>query len=255
MYYNAKLWILAACTFGLILCSCNNSTKKTNNKDVVADPEDMDESAGEKIETILLLADKNNGKIEDSIQLMAYKPVNDFYNQNKFAPVWSKEAKWSLVADSLFDFIKNAQLYGLFSQDYHFNNLVSVKNKLDKDSLLQMDASLWGKADIMLTDALVKIMKDLKYGRLQKDSIILSKDSLLGKDFYVKNLKEIIEENQFTAVLNSVQPQHTAYWELKKGIKGFLDSMDTRKYTYISYPYKKNNKQDSIRFITSLQKG
>ncbi len=238
----------------LLFPSCNNNSTQTPNNNIVTNPANMDENAGENIEKILSFASNNNGKIDDSIQLKSYRFVSGFYSQNKYLPVWGKKEKWEAITDSVFDLITNAQLYGLFPQDYHLENLVSFKNKLDKDSLLRMDASIWAKADIMLTDALINIMRDLKLGRLQNDSVTLHKDSLLGDAFYLNNMKKIIEEKQFTSLLNSIQPKHKGYWELRNSIKIFLDSSDAQKYTHITYPYKKGNKQDSVYFIKTLQK-
>jgi murein L,D-transpeptidase YcbB/YkuD len=258
MYYNTKLcFVLATFIYGLFLSSCNNNNDNTkansSNIDIVADPADMNENAAKKIENALLAAN-NTGKIDDSAKLISPQLVAAFYNQNKFSPVWSREEEWLPTADSLFDFINRAQLHGLFPEDYHSKNLFSLKNKLDNDSLLRMDAGLWAKADLILTDALIKIIKDLKYGRLQNDSLSLHKDSLLGNDFYVKKLKQIVEEKQFTAVLNAVQPKHKGYWELKNEIQFFLDSMGSKNYTYVAYPYKKGSTQDSLYFTNSLQK-
>ena len=89
-----------------------------------------------------------------------------------------------------------------------------------------MDAALWTRADLMFTDAFMRLIKDLKQGRLQPDSITINKDSVTGKDFFIHNLNSLIETKQFTALLNSIQPVHKGYWDLKKGIKRFLDSMD-----------------------------
>ena len=73
-----------------------------------------------------------------------------------------------------------------FSNDYHFKNLGSLKNKLDNDSLKRMDAALWSRADLMLTDAFMHIIKDLKQGRLQPDSLTLNRDSLLVDNFFAQ---------------------------------------------------------------------
>ena len=252
MYHRTKLCFLLA-IYSLIL-SCNSNSTKNANTDIVNDPSDMGKHAAKKINNVLDSANANNGKVDDSTQLMSLALIKIFYTQHKFLPVWSEEDKWEPIADSLFAFISNAQLQGLFSEDYHSQNLFSLKNKVDKDSLSRMDSRLWAKADIMLTDALIKIIKDLKYGRLQNDSLAFNKDSLLGNEFYLDNLKKIIKEKQFTAVLNAVQPRHNGYWELKNGIKDFLDSIDTKKYTYVAYPYKKGSSKDSMIFRTSLRK-
>ncbi|MGF2414152.1 MAG: L,D-transpeptidase family protein, partial [Ferruginibacter sp.] len=245
-----QITVIILCLF---IISCNSANEK-KDKQIVDDPEQMDKNTSENISATLDFAVKNKGKIDDSIRLNLVAVVSDFYAANSHQPVWSSKEKWQPFADSLFQFIANAELEGLFPKDYHFKNLRSLKNKLDTDSLKRMDAALWTKADLMFTDAFIHVIKDLKYGRLQSDSITISKDSSLSSTFFINNLNELLEKKQFTGLLNSLQPVHKGYWELKNGIKRFLDSMDRKTYTYITYPYKKGDIKDSLFFIKTLQK-
>ena len=254
MYYTKtsylQITIIILCLF---VIACNSGDTLTD-KQIVQDPGHMDKKASGNIHEALEFAIKNNGKIEDSISLGFAAIVNSFYGSTDYQPVWSSKEKWEPLADSLYNLIANAELEGLFPKDYHFKNLKTVKNKLDTDSLKRMDAALWTRADLMFTDAFMRIMKDLKYGRLQPDSITINKDSVVNNDFFIKNLNSLIEKKQFTSLLNSLQPAHKGYWNLKKGIKKFLDSMDRRTYTYVTYPYKKNDTKDSLFFIKTFQK-
>jgi murein L,D-transpeptidase YcbB/YkuD len=254
MHYNKKAYQqITVLVLYLFIISCN-STDEPKKANIVTNPQQMDQKASENIRAILAIALKNTGKIDDSIRLSLTSVVSDFYLENNDKPVWSNKEKWQPLADTLFQFITYAEQEGLFPLDYHFKNLQAFKNKLDTDSLKKMDATLWAKADLMFTDAFMHIIKDYKQGRLLYDSVSINKDSVLASDFLVKNLEELFEKKQFTNLLNSVQPVHKGYWELKKGIKRFLDSMDRRVYTYVTYPYKKGDTKDSIFFIKMLQK-
>ncbi|MGC4104569.1 L,D-transpeptidase family protein [Ferruginibacter sp.] len=245
-----QITIVILCLF---ILSCNNSNAP-KEKEIVDSPAEMDNKMSESIQQTLEFALKNNGKINDSIKLNLASIVNDFYTAASYQPVWSSKESWQPLADSLFHFISNAQEEGLFPKDYHFKNLGSLKHTLDTDSLKRMDAALWTKADLLFTDAFMRIIKDLKHGRLQPDSITLNKDSLGAGNFFVKNLNELVAKKQFSSLLNSLQPANKGYWELKKGIRRFLDSMDTKTYTYVTYPYKKGDTKDSLFFIKTLQK-
>lgn len=236
----------------LFLLSCGgNATKK---KDVVADPRAMDKSIAENIGSFLKAASGNAGKLEDSVYLQMLNVVSEFYQDRDDQPIWSSREKWQPLADSLYRFIEQAELQGLFPEDYHFSKLKLLKDKLDADSLSRMDAVLWTKADLLLTDGLVQAIKDLKVGRLKRDSISLNKDSVLKDGFYAETLKSIFEKKQFSAILDALQPEQKGYWELKKGIRSFLDSMDRRTFTHVRYPYKKGDAKDSTFFIKLLQK-
>jgi len=246
-----QITIIILCLF---IISCNNGEKRPVEKKIVDDPKEMDEMTRESIRETLDFAIKNNGKIDDTVRLNLAAIVNDFYTAHDNLPVWSSKESWQPLADSLFQYILHAEEEGLFPADYHLEKLQTLKNKLDTDSLKRMDAVLWTKADLMLTDALLHIIKDLKYGRLQPDSITINKDSLQAGDFLVKNLDKLLNTKNFSNVLQAVQPVHKGYWELKNGIRSFLDSMDKRVYTYVTYPYKKGNTKDSLFFIKILQK-
>jgi L,D-transpeptidase YcbB len=250
MEYHRRSYFLLLISFTLFaLASCNNGS--TNNG-VVTNPEQMDEQAGKTLEQALTYALEHKGKVDDSITLQMPAIVKAFYDDNKFAVIWSHKENWDPLGDSLYRYIETAELQGLFPDEYHFKNLRSLKHKLDTDSLKRMDAALWARADLMLTDGFMHLIKDLKQGRLQIDSLNLTKDSLMADKFYIKNLKAVLEKKQLAAVLQSLEPKHRGYWELKKGIRSFLDSMDRRTYTYVTYPYKDST--DSLRFVKVLQK-
>jgi murein L,D-transpeptidase YcbB/YkuD len=106
----------------------------------------------------------------------------------------------------------------------------------------------------MLTDGFMHIVHDLKQGRLQPDSITLSSDSSLTETFFADQLKALMAKPSLNDLFASLQPKNVDYWELKKGIPAFLDSMDHKVYTYVNYPYKKNDPKDSLVFFKTLQK-
>jgi L,D-transpeptidase YcbB len=249
-YLNLTLIILL-----LFIIACNNkNSNKTIVSQLVQDPDEMNAQAGENIKKALEQILGNNGKIDDTIRLNMAAVVSSFYNNNNFKPVWSNEEKWIPLADSLHNLINNAELEGLFPEDYQSKNLNKLQKLFVADSLKRTDAVLWAKADLMLTDAFMRLIKDLKYGRLKADSVSLNPDSVQATDFFVKQLNTLVENKQFTAMVTALQPAHKAYWELKKGIKRFLDSMDRHTYTYVTYPYKKGDIKDSVYFVKTLQR-
>ena len=242
----------------LVLClfilSCNNSDDKKGEKKIVANPELIDEATSNSIEELITYALKHSGKIDDSTKLQFTAVVNGFYASNEFKNVWSKKEKWQPLADSLFEFVKNAELYGLFPKDYQPTKLNNIKHQLDTDSLKRMDAVIWSKADMLLTDACLHIIKDLKYGRLSNDSGALSSDSTKMSKSIVEMQKNLLSQKSLTDFFSSIEPKRKEYAELKKGIKRFIDSMDRHTYTYVIYPYKKDDEKDSVFFIKTLQK-
>lgn len=242
----------------LVLClfilSCNDGGTKGEEKKIVANPEQIDEATSSSIEQLVSFALNHNGKVDDSIKLHLVAIVNSFYNSNEFKNIWSKKEHWQPLADSLFRFVKEAELYGLFPKDYQAAKLSNIKYQLDTDSLKRMDAVLWSKADLLLTDACLHIIKDLKFGRLTNDSLALATDTTAMSKTIASLLQSLLSLPSFNEFIISIEPKNRGYLELKKGIRPFLDSMDRRTYTYVVYPFKKNDTKDSLFFIKTLQK-
>ena len=241
------------CILLLFILSCNNrdSNKEEN---VVTDPLAMDKKVADNINDYLKTALENGGKIDSSSQINLPKTVKEFYDRLDYKPVWSSRGKWQQLADSLYWFIVQGENEGLFPEDYHFKALKFLKDTLDADSITRMNAGYWTKADLLLTDGFMHIIKDLKQGRLQPDSLSLNKDSVLIDKFFIATLNELLEKKNFSGLLATLQPKQKKYWELKKGIKRFVDSMDRREYTHVAYPFKRGDEKDSLYFIKLLQK-
>lgn len=255
MYFKKSCNVVLVClAIGLSMVSCHHHKKILTKGEIVESPADMDQQVGDDIEQVLAFALENDGKIDDSIHLKCTPIVDSFYSSGGYSNVWSQKEKWNPLADSLCKFLQHAPLEGLFPNDYHFQQLLSLKKKLDKDAKSRKDATLWTRADLMLTDGFMHIVQDLKQGRFTQDSIALNKDSVLGNDFFVDRLTQALATGKLTVMLDSLEPTLPGYLQLKQGLKVFLDSMDTRTYTYLNYPIPSNNKEDSLHFIHDLRK-
>lgn len=237
----------------LIIFSCNSGGHEIETK-LVSNPAKMDEASSESIQQVLNAALQQDGKINDSVRLRLSPWVNRFYTANNFANVWSHEEKWKPLADSLIDFIKQAELFGLFPNDYHLKHLQQIKNKIDTDSLQRSNAVIWAKAEVLLTDACLILFKDLKYGRLFNDSAIVQIDTGVIANFSIANINSLLQQGNLAAAMRAAEPSHRGYFNLKEYIKKFVDSMDRRVYTYVQYPYKAGDVKDSLAFIKMVQK-
>lgn len=237
--------------FLLFILSCSSNEQ---GKHIISDPVAMDVQVAENIGTVLKKISGNSGMIDDSIRLELPHILNAFYNGIDFKPIWSSTEKWTPLAEELYRFIFQAEYEGLFPDDYHYKSLKFLKDTLDADSLTRTNAKYWTKADVLLTDGFMHIIKDLKQGRLQPDSLSLNKDSILVDHFFITTLNELLEKKDFGGLLRSLQPKHIAYWELKRGVKQFVDSMDRSVYTHVNYPFKRGDLKDSLYFIEQLKK-
>src|SRR6185436_8600931 len=109
------------------------------------------------------------------------------YKKNEFSMLWSDNDKWKPIADSLYDLIAHAEWYGLFREDYHEKDVSLIRELFSRDSMNngdRRDPFLWSRADILLTDAFLQLIRDVKLGRLPNDSISLNKDTALSNEFF-----------------------------------------------------------------------
>jgi murein L,D-transpeptidase YcbB/YkuD len=224
-----------------LISACNDHHVTIEDKKIVAKAEDINISAEDIIEGTLKDVLQNNRQIEDSFQLKNASILQYIYNEYSFQPIWSKKGSFLNNGDSLFRLMDSARNYGLFSSDYYYSRLGSLKKelKLDTSSQIKLDASKWAYSDLLLTSAFVQIVKDLSRGRLLPDSL-LATDSLLTPEFFSKQLKQFGRDNidSFTAQLEPVNP---GYRKLKNGLKRFLSKAHFKNY-FIIKP------KDSLQF-------
>lgn len=245
---NSSYLLIVSLCF-LVCVSCNTKRKKADN--IAGTAEELEQKTTELIQSYFKQAG-NNGKLDD-LTITLSQPVLSqlLYKKTSFASLWCKQEQWLPVGDSLFHFIESSQLYGLFPEDYHLEQLKIIRKKILADSLGKgdrKDAALWSLSDVMLTDALVQIIKDIKLGRLPNDSISQRKDSTLSPEFYQQQLIAV-QQSGLTAAIKSLEPKQKGYHQLKAGIKDFLDSADYKQFTIVPYPVKDKNK-----FERALQK-
>jgi murein L,D-transpeptidase YcbB/YkuD len=235
----------------ICIYACNSSVRPADT-DIASSPEELNVKTTDNINQMLAYASNGNGHIGDSVFLFNTGLDQKVYAANEGAAIWSSKEQWKPVGDSLLTLIKASKYYGLFPEDYHFLLLDSISNRFSADTLAntdRRDAVLWAKADVLLTDAFVHILKDIKLGRLPQDSVTLRKDSVLSDSFYLQQLQAVQQGNNLTAVVQSLEPQHKGYQLLKAGIPKFLDSADNKVFTKVPSP----GKEPAI-FKKALQK-
>ena len=242
--------VLLFILFGAAGCS-NEGTEKAT--EIVEEPERMDKAVARNLEQFLADLKDKNGKLDDSTNIQSLAVVYEYYRNNSYSPVWSKAEELVPSADSLLAFIAKCRVYGLFPEDYHIDPLQLLHQQFAVDTSAQnarRDAVLWTKADLLLTDAALTIMRHLHKGRLKPDSIYKNFDSAATAARYQQYLQKLIETSAVSALVNELEPKHEAYKNIRTSLKEFLDSADfSRHYTYLNYPYK-----DSAGFVKSLIK-
>src|ERR1700743_3294319 len=145
----------------ILFMACHSASKKTD-KDEVKKP--APEPGGVDLKSILEYTANNGDKLNDSTVLRYRKLADSIYGANGYTAIWSNKEHWLRQADSLFAFIANSKDYGLFPSDYHYTSLQFIQRILDEDTVARKNGAIWSRADLMMTDAFLSLVKDLKQG-------------------------------------------------------------------------------------------
>lgn len=176
--------------------------------------------------------------------------LRDLYEARGNELLWSAAQKWLPGADSLGRLTREARLQGLFPEDYHAGMIDSILGAIVNDSLLKgpgRDARLWAEADLMLTDAYVGLLRDIRLGKIPNDSISLNRDSVMAPSFFSSQLDLLRRTGAFGRIIDSLEPAHWGYRQLKKSIPAFLKTAAFRSFTRVP-------ERNNTAFRTALQK-
>jgi L,D-transpeptidase YcbB len=216
-----------------LFAGCTEEPKHIGEKQVVAEPAQLNPTASEIIESSLNDAIANNGHLANHYLRLA-DHVQFLYKKNDFEPIWTNSGKWTIEADSLYHIVSDALKVGLFPEDYYVEKLKVLREKTLADTSNKqnsLDASLWAEADVLFTSAFVNLVKDLKVGRLVADSSLL-KDSVINHRFFEQELDSFRQMNT-ARFISGLEPVHEGYTNLKHTLEDFLSTADLRKYTYV----------------------
>jgi len=230
-----------------MICSCGNKSGNLE-KDTVKNPAKLEERVSDDMKKMLQFAAEHHEKLSDSTSLSYRQLLDSLYQANNYTALWSDKDHFSKPADSLYSFIEGSKQYGLFPSDYHYTLLSFVHRMLREDTLARKNAALWAKADILFSDAFFLLVKHLKQGRLEYDSLTLRKDSVLPGELYKTTLTSALHTpDSFSTVLGALQPKYKGYDSLRAYMAEFLSTARFRKLTWLEYPYK-----DSAVFYNKL---
>jgi L,D-transpeptidase YcbB len=250
----ALFFVFACCVFFLITCNSNNNNNGKEKQ--INDNGNTTAITATSIEDFLQQALAQGGRIDAETQLRMPQQVDLMYQANNYNTIWTSKEALTPLGDTLVNILKNIEGQGIFATDVHHSFLLrTIKwDSLGKANFAQPTQQIVTKTEILLTDALAKICKDFKFGHLQSDSVLVKKDTTSAAAMYTNTLKQILKSKAITAALVALQPKHQGYWALKNVLPAFVQTMDRKSYTYVTYPFKQNDKNDSLYFIQKLQK-
>lgn len=256
--FSALLFVVVITASMLLLGSCN-SHQTISEKELVETPEEINTKAEDVIKNTLEQFLENPSKIPDSIRLKNVSLLRELYTKNNFGLLWSSKAVFNKEADSLLLLIDSAKFYGLFPSDYYFEKIKSLRTELPKDTSgkAKYDAAKWAYSDMLSTSAFIQIVKDLKFGRLLPDSVLV-KDTSLHEGFF-SGQKESFANESIAGFTASLEPGNKGYHQLKAALRNFLPKANMRSYTLVKTKdslllpklvYKRIAEEDSLKITT-----
>jgi len=215
-----KLLFLLLFTF--ILVACNKcSEEKPKEIVLVEKPEMVNEEVQKLISEKLIDVDTSSILIIEKDSLFATKFVSDFYTKRKFAVAFTNKGILTNQGDTLLDVIKNAEVYGLIPEDYHYSKIAALLITAKDSATKKFDAVKIADADLLLADAFFTMAVHINKGRLNPDSLTIEWKANQLDTNIVDILNAVMEKNTIRAAIDSLEPQNEYYQGLKLALKNF----------------------------------
>ena len=168
-------------------------------------------------------------------------------HQGKYS-LWSRDSIVSSRADSLLKLLGSANLYGLQPHWYHHQDLLRQRYLLE-DSLHRSDLSAWTKFEVMMSNAFVGFVQDIRYGRLKADSIDQREIKTIQPPMLSALVDSLARGKNLSDLIASLEPRHQGYHAIKKMLSTFLPSMNNKRFTVVVYPWR-----DSLTFLQQIHR-
>ena len=235
-YRKLLVCVMSVAVFMQLSCGSDQALKAPADVVIAKSPEEIEQKIEEQLKKSLDFILKNGGKMNDSTGIQHIDALNKVYSADAYQPLWSDKGRWLQRGDSVFYLISKAKEFGLFPSDYHLLPLLAIRNKLVTDTIARKNVALWTKADVLLSDAYLRMATHLKYGHFGKDSITVSNDSLFKIIKQIEVLKNGLAAGQVKSTLESLEPTHQGYKNIRTLLSKFLDTAQFREYTIITFP-------------------
>lgn len=218
----------------LFLYSCDTEPNKVIVENIpVKKPEDVLKSTKKSYDEILRQALNDSLLVYDNDTLVGYF----FYKKLKRGDtiLFFNKGKLNPLGDSILFYVNNARLYGLNPKDYHSLKIGQLLEKLyDKKTDTYYSGSI-AHAEVLLTDAYLKLGAHLNKGRFNPDTALLEwKPSKLDTN-WLSILKFGIDSNRVKLALDSLEPKHEGYKFLKYAFWNYIKENEHLNWDSVSF--------------------
>ncbi|GAB4132467.1 MAG: L,D-transpeptidase family protein [Bacteroidia bacterium] len=214
------IWLLSAAIF---LFSCGNPEEKNLQEKIVVadDSERVNKLVEVYIREKLNKADTSHALQLGSDSIISVQWVNEFYSSRQYTNIWTDHGKLTKAGDSIYALISRAEDYGLIPDDYHLYFIDSIQYLFFDSAKSEYNINALGQTELLLTDAFFTMAVHAATGRVANDSSMVREWHPWKLDTnIVALLNEGIKKNQFSAIIDSLEPKRREY----KAIKLYMNS-------------------------------
>ena len=195
--------------FVTIIVGCNKcSNDKPEEIVLVEKPEMVNEEVAKLITKSLANVDTSTILIIEKDSLFATQFVSDFYSQRKFEVAFTDKGVLTKQGDTLLNIIKNAEVYGLIPEDYHFSKIDALIKNASVSNRSAFDNFAASNFCVALSFAFFTMAVHINKGRLNADSLTIEWKAKQLDTNVVDILNKVLPKNTIRAAIDSLEPQN-----------------------------------------------
>lgn len=208
----------------------------------------VNEQVAKLLKKELSARDSSDILVVENDSLFSTSLMMNFYSHRKYTVTFTDKGILTKQGDTLIDIIKNAGIYGLFPEDYHYQKIDSLL-KIAKDTIAKkFDAVKLLHADLLLTDAFFTMAVHINKGRLNADSLTYEWKADQLDTNVVEILNTVLTKNTLRAAIDSLEPKNKYYQGLKLALKNFRFEFKDVDWDSIA-----DRKSDSATFMARVK--
>jgi len=247
LFFRFSIRILFSFFLAVFLFSCKNDAPVEQKVVKVKAIQNVDAGVKKQVEKFISKRSDYTTLVllEDTIRTIEYlKPLLE----NK-SPFFTTKGKYTALADTLFTMIKDARFYGLYPEDYHYSQLVSLKEKFFNEQEKEYDVFAIAQSEVLLGDAYFKFGAHLNKGRFYPDSLLLEWNPKKLDTNWVSILKTGLETGNLRDAFGKLEPVHEGYVLLKEELRKYISENEKLNWDSISF----FNVKDTALFYAKLK--
>jgi L,D-transpeptidase YcbB len=219
----------------ILFVSCDREEEKKVEQKVVKvkAPQDVNLSVQEEIKSLLEKRIDNTTLVlfKDTIKTLEFfKP-----NVEVKSPYFTDKGKFRPIADTLISIFREARFYGLIPDDYHYSQLLSLKEKFYNDKECMYDAFAIAQSEVLLYDGLYKFGAHLNKGRFYPDSLLLEWNPKKLDTNWTNIVNQGLVSGNLRKAYDSLEPVHEGYKFLKLELKKYILEHENQTWDSISF--------------------